>query len=954
MPVQAPQWTDFLTCLICCNEFECNIRRPISLGCGHTMCKSCLSKLQRKQCPFDQTVINIDINQLPENYALLQLVGGAIPEALPNNILSLSKDDYSYYLEAKKCVEELALYLKLPSSGATNGVLQNSPLSRPMQRKLVTLINCQLVEEEGRSRAMRAARSLGERSVTELILQHQNPQQLSANLWAAVRARGCQFLGPAMQEEVLKLVLLALEDSSALSRKVLVMFVVQRLVPHFPQASKTSIGHVVQLLYRASCFKVSKRDGDSSLMQLKEEFHTYQALRREHDAQIVQIAIEAGLRIAPEQWSSLLYGDTAHKSHMQSIIDKLQTPQSFSQSVQELVIALQRTEDPGNLSILRPHLELLAAIDPSPDAPTPVWKTLKQVQEAVKCVVKGLFDFLQNFGNRKLQEERLNWNAKYKTSMCRDLTKRRTCPRGLNCTFAHSQDELEMFRTKSKRTAGGWPSGTSAKVSDSDVPPTGAKEDVLSHKFSPTISIMKSHSSSSAVHNSPECGLSRCVFNSDDSSDPEATLAESSTAHLYSAQYNNLCSMSSSSDMHPSLPPHLLLNPESPPFQPISSPQSFQATSKLGSDVPTKLSAIPSGSTCVPTVKLKQTNSSSISPPSVSSSVINCDTSFASPTSSLQPLGHGLVQCNTPISSVPFSNQISKSQSVTTVQEGQGYILAVLEGNTTKYHVLNPMDDVVDMVYPYSYWSSVGASPHGQSSHLTSSSHSEGKSSSNKEEVDDDLSDIDLPNCAFALPSEKDEFIPFDRPLVSKYGPISRCSKSLIRGTAPIQVNAVFKMGELTSPTSSVQHPLSSASLAPTFSPTHSPKLTVPVVFISEQHLPLEESDSFIVPVALCLPNEPQKRGNTSAVTKRFIPNEDFQNEALCELKAAQLIQAHLKSLKSFATCQRKTSKRLVRIIFDLSQDCGLLKDKGKNKCFLTSLQYNDYIEGCFEENIYL
>lgn len=71
-----------------------------------------------------------------------------------------------------------------------------SVLSRPMQRKLVTLVHCQLVEEEGRIRAMRAARSLGERTVTELILQHQNPQQLSSNLWAAVRARGCQFLGP--------------------------------------------------------------------------------------------------------------------------------------------------------------------------------------------------------------------------------------------------------------------------------------------------------------------------------------------------------------------------------------------------------------------------------------------------------------------------------------------------------------------------------------------------------------------------------------------------------------------------------------------------------------------------------------------------------------------------------------------------------------------------------------
>ena len=44
-------------------------------------------------------------------------------------------------------------------------------------------------------------------------------------------------------------------------------------------------------------------------MQLKEEFRTYETLRREHDAQIVQIATEAGLRIAPDQWSSLLYGN---------------------------------------------------------------------------------------------------------------------------------------------------------------------------------------------------------------------------------------------------------------------------------------------------------------------------------------------------------------------------------------------------------------------------------------------------------------------------------------------------------------------------------------------------------------------------------------------------------------------------------------------------------------------
>lgn len=70
-------------------------------------------------------------------------------------------------------------------------------------------------------------------------------------------------------------------------------------------------------------FQVIKRDGESSLMQLKQEYRDYDSLRREHDAQIVQIAVEAGLRISPDQWSSLLYGDQSHRSHMQSIIDKV-------------------------------------------------------------------------------------------------------------------------------------------------------------------------------------------------------------------------------------------------------------------------------------------------------------------------------------------------------------------------------------------------------------------------------------------------------------------------------------------------------------------------------------------------------------------------------------------------------------------------------------------------------
>jgi len=443
MPVQAPQWSEYLSCPVCQNEFEAIKKPPVSLACGHTACRTCLESLQRRQCPFDQTPIGVDLATLPVNTALLQLIGnGEVPEEY-KKLPTLQATEKEFYSLSLTCIEELALYLK-PS--------QSSQLSRPMQRKLVTLVNCQLLEVEGRSRGARAARSLGERSVTELILQHQNPQQLSANLWAAVRARGCQFLGPAMQEEVLKLVLLALEEGAALSRKVLVMFVVQRLEPHFPQASKTSIGHVVQLLYRASCFKVTKRDGDSSLMELKDEFRTYETLRREHDTQIVQIATEGGLRIAPDQWSSLLYGDSAHKSHMQSIIDKLQTPQSFGQSVQELVIALQRTGDPGRLATLRPQLDILTNIDPSPESEHPDWQTVMSSLQAAKAVVAGLITFCSMSGHRKSGENFNSHVARYKTSMCRDLATHGSCPRGLNCTFAHSQQELDLHRNGAKKT----------------------------------------------------------------------------------------------------------------------------------------------------------------------------------------------------------------------------------------------------------------------------------------------------------------------------------------------------------------------------------------------------------------------------------------------------------------------------------------------------------------------
>jgi RING finger/CCCH-type zinc finger protein len=68
-------------------------------------------------CLHFQTNINTDIDNLPINFALLQLVGASVPETEGNgNIKHLTKEDLKNYLQAKKCIEELALYLKPFSS----------------------------------------------------------------------------------------------------------------------------------------------------------------------------------------------------------------------------------------------------------------------------------------------------------------------------------------------------------------------------------------------------------------------------------------------------------------------------------------------------------------------------------------------------------------------------------------------------------------------------------------------------------------------------------------------------------------------------------------------------------------------------------------------------------------------------------------------------------------------
>ncbi len=126
---------------------------------------------------------------------------------------------------------------------------------------------------------------------TQSTVNSSNP---TSKLWLEIRKSGCQFLGPQMQDDVLRLILHCLNVVGTISRKNLVLYVVSFLKKQYPKASKTSVGHVVQLLYKAGCFIVHKREGNASLMELKKEFTKYKDMRRLHDTQIIHIALTAG------------------------------------------------------------------------------------------------------------------------------------------------------------------------------------------------------------------------------------------------------------------------------------------------------------------------------------------------------------------------------------------------------------------------------------------------------------------------------------------------------------------------------------------------------------------------------------------------------------------------------------------------------------------------------------
>jgi hypothetical protein len=209
-------------------------------------------------------------------------------------------------------------------------------------RSLVERVCCDTIIPDSTSNSNQVNSNKNGSTLTQQIISvNSNP---TSKLWAEIRARGCQFLGPEMQDDVLRLIIFFLNKVTRISRKGLVSWIVLKLQNTYSKASRTSVGHVIQLLYRAGCFNVEKRENESSSMELRREYLNYDQLRKQHDNQIITIAMESGIYMSPEQWSQKLYGDSNHKSKMQSIIDKIHSKQTLKKSIQDFFKKLDKYE----------------------------------------------------------------------------------------------------------------------------------------------------------------------------------------------------------------------------------------------------------------------------------------------------------------------------------------------------------------------------------------------------------------------------------------------------------------------------------------------------------------------------------------------------------------------------------------------------------------------------------
>ncbi|KAI3409936.1 RING [Globodera pallida] len=398
---------------------------PVTLSCGHLLCSCCVD--EHAFCPFDKTAAKWDgSSKMYVNVPVLSIVLGdeeLAKQHMERSMKSLCSSDSPQYETVKRLecsLQTLASFLyKVDSEkGAT---ISSSRLGRAIQHKLFSLLCANLWQEGSRAQMLKLLRSMSGQIISELVPCIEGTINLSSALWSAVRARGCQFLGPEPQEDVLRHIHRALMRGELLARKTLVLHIVDKLSCQHSTISKTCVGHVVQLLYRASCFNVIKQEGQSSLMQLKEQFRSFETLRFEHDSQIVQIAIDAGLSVSPEYWASLLYADHRKRTHMLTVCDRISSKSIQTDALRKLIDKKQTERNLFGIQTKLEHFDALLSAENLNASENEAWTKIEELLVHLSEVLKVYSDFFENRNVEKEQRRSQKGYGLSRGGRCQDV-----------------------------------------------------------------------------------------------------------------------------------------------------------------------------------------------------------------------------------------------------------------------------------------------------------------------------------------------------------------------------------------------------------------------------------------------------------------------------------------------------------------------------------------------------
>ncbi|CAF1156560.1 unnamed protein product [Rotaria magnacalcarata] len=312
-PTVRSYYMEFLRCAACSQgfEYENPSYHPITLPiCGHTMCKQCINIMGgQKACPQDQVSFgNTPIDQLPTNYPLLMMIYR--PSELPKDhkqrhyqcrsYIELDDEKKSYFNDLEKGFGDISVII--------------------MQMSCIKFLQ--------------VASNLGEYISIDFILHYQNHQELKNNLESALGLQQGQFPEPAIQEKILKFIILLIRCSGISSEQHL-MYSILQLVERKDQITiQPSVEYIVRLLFGVHCFEIEPI-GEFSSIQLKPTFPNYESIRLVYDSKIIENAMEYGCYMTGEQWSVLLYGYETNESIIDPIIDKLLTKTSFQTGIKQ-------------------------------------------------------------------------------------------------------------------------------------------------------------------------------------------------------------------------------------------------------------------------------------------------------------------------------------------------------------------------------------------------------------------------------------------------------------------------------------------------------------------------------------------------------------------------------------------------------------------------------------------